>query len=96
MQPVLVGPRQNRQPRALPKPGGLGGRAGFLSRHSANEFPDINVNARAGGMLGGGEDLAADFFRDVGLAAIGAHFCGDSLEDQRPVVSCARRLGGLL
>jgi len=34
-------------------------------------------------VFGGGEDLAADFFRDVRLAAIRAHFCWDGLEDQR-------------
>jgi hypothetical protein len=52
--------------------------------HSANEFPDVNLNARAGGVLGGGEDLAADFFRDVGFAAIGAHFCWDGWRRRLP------------
>jgi hypothetical protein len=36
-------------------------------RRSPNEFPDIKLNAGAGGQSGSGDDLAADFFRDVGL-----------------------------
>jgi hypothetical protein len=50
-------------------------------RGSPNEFPDINLDAGARRVLGRSKDLAADFFRDVRLAAIGAHFYGDGLED---------------
>jgi hypothetical protein len=52
-------------------------------RHSPDKIPDINMDAGAGGEIGGGEDLAADFFCNVGFAAIGAHFCRHSLEDER-------------
>jgi hypothetical protein len=36
-----------------------------------------------GGVFGGGQNLPGDFFRYISLAAIIAHFCGDSLEDKR-------------
>jgi hypothetical protein len=51
-------------------------------RHNPDEIPDINLNPGAGGVFGGGEDLTADFFRDVGFATIGAHFCRHRLEDK--------------
>jgi hypothetical protein len=39
----------------------------------------MNLDTRAAGVLGGGEDLAADFFREVGHPANGAHFRWDGL-----------------
>jgi hypothetical protein len=55
-------------------------------RDNTHEFPDINLNAGAYGLLGG-ENLAGDLLRHARFAAIGARFGWDGLEDQRRAFS---------
>ena len=50
-------------------------------RRNPEELPDINLNAAAGGESARSGELAANAFRDVGPAAVGADFCEDGLED---------------
>ena len=67
----------------LPAPGPYRPAAGQDSlRRRPKKFPDIDLNTRADSEFGG-EDLTADFFGNVGFAAIGAHFGGDGFEDER-------------
>jgi hypothetical protein len=46
-----------------------------------DELPDVNLSAGASSEFRRGDGLAADIVRDVGLTAVGAHFCWDGLQD---------------
>jgi hypothetical protein len=53
-----------------------------MSAGSRCKFLDFDLHAGLGGVFRGSQNLPADFFRNVRLAAIVAHFCRDGLEDE--------------